>query len=291
MWQVFWTINKFLYKLLGPNISTAISQSRLGKLALRVLKGRSDKLKIYRGESGITLRLLSREAEYFGFFHLGAMNLYETNLMRNIVKPGDSFVDVGAYVDGWHSIVVSKAVGNTGHVYTFEPIPAFFRRLEDNIKLNNLTNVTLEMAAVSTKDGHRMFYENKASSSFYRKQAKHGTSRHAAGIKVRTVALDRYLAKKRATSVRFMKIDAEGAELEVLRGAIHTLSSPKAPDLMIEIDDRYLRNGGSSEAELLTFLKKLGYRAYSITEHGPAPYQTKAEGRELYNVFFSKRTY
>lgn len=291
MWNIFWTINKLLYKLLGPNVSTAISQSQLGKLVLRLLKGRSDSIKVYRGRDGIALRLLPREAEYFGFFHLGAMNLYETNLIRKILKPGDSFIDVGAYVDGWHSIVAAKAVGKSGHVYTFEPIPTFFRRLKDNMRLNNLKNVVLEMAAVSIKDGYRMFYENKASSSFYQKQARHNKAGRASGIKVRTVALDSYLTKKRVRSLRFIKIDAEGAELEVLKGATKTLSSSKAPDLMIEIDDRYLRNGGSSEAELLSFLKNLGYRAYSILEEGPGAYQTKAEGRELFNVFFSKHTY
>ena len=286
MWNVFWAINKLLYSVLGPNMSTAISQSWFGKWVLRLLKGRSTTLREYTGSEGIKLHLLPSEAEYFGFFHMGAMNLYETNVIKRVLHPGDSFIDVGAYVDGWHSIVASKAVGRTCHVYTFEPIPAFFRRLMDNVKLNHLTNVTLEMVAVSAKNGSRTFYENKASSSFYE---KHAGQNKAGGMTVKTVTLDSYVTRKRIKSLRLVKIDAEGAELEVLKGGIKTLSSPNAPDLMIEIDDRYLKSGGTSEGEVFSLLRNLGYRAYSIGEGGLSAYKTKADGRQLFNVYFSKR--
>lgn len=291
MWYIFWTINKFLYNLLGPNLSTKLSQTGFGKFVLRILKGSPDQMQIYNGRNGIRLKLALHEAEYFGFFHFGSMNLYETAVITRALHPGDSFIDVGAYVDGWHTIVAARKVGLTGHVYAFEPIPTFFRRLKENIALNNINNVTLEMAAVSDHDGYRTFYENRASSSFYKNHANPGSSKSIGKLRVKTFALDRYIKAKRINNLRLIKIDAEGAEMDILTGAAKILKQPGAPDLMIEIDDRYLRSGGSSEAELLSYLKKLGYKAYSLIESGLGAYQTKAAGRQLFNVFFSKHDY
>ncbi len=291
MWYIFWTINKFLYKLLGPNLSTKFSQTRFGKLVLRLLKGDPGQIQIYSGKDGIRLKLAPHEAEYFGFFHFGSMNLYETAAITRVLHPGDSFIDVGAYVDGWHTIVASRKVGLTGHVYAFEPIPTFFYRLKENIALNNINNVTLEMAAVSDRDGYRTFYENRASSSFYKNHAYQGLRMSMGSLRVKTFALDRYIKVRHIKNLRLIKIDAEGAEMAILKGATKILKLHGAPDLMIEIDDRYLRSGGSSEGELLSYLKKLGYKAYSLIESGLGAYQTKTEGRQLFNVFFSKHDY
>ena len=291
MWNIFWSVNKLIYKLLGPDLSTIVSQTGLGKFVVQVLKGRPGRMQIYSGKNGIRLNLTTHEAEYFGFFHFGSMNLYETSLINRILHRGDIFIDVGTYVDGWHSIVAGKAVGKTGHVYAFEPIPDFYLRAKENFALNNIFNVTLEQMAVSKRDGNSIFYNNSASSSFYAKHARHGKTVKLKKIRVRTTKLDTYVKNHNVKKVRLIKIDAEGAEMDVLEGALGLLRRNDAPDLIIEVDDRYLRSGGSSEAELLSYLTKLGYKAYSLVEGGLGVYQTKASGRQLFNVFFSKHTY
>ena len=289
MWNLFWTINKFLYKLLGPNLSTKLSQTGFGKLVLRMLKGKPGQMQIYSGRGGIRLKLAPHEAEYFGFFHFGSMNLYETAAITRVLHPGDSFIDVGAYVDGWHSIVAGKIVGETGHVYTFEPIPDFYLRAKENFALNNLSNVTFEQMAVSKRDGNSIFYNNSASSSFYAKHARHGKTVKLKKMRVRTTKLDTYVKNHNIKKVRLIKIDAEGAEMDVLAGMSGLLRRNDAPDLIIEVDDRYLRDGGTSESEILECLHRYGYTPYSILVNGLGRYERKDEGRELFNAYFSKR--
>lgn len=289
MWNIFWTINKFLYKLLGPNLSTNLSQTGFGKFVLRTLKGKPGRMQIYSGKDGIRLKLAPHEAEYFGFFHFGSMNLYETAAITRALHSGDSFIDVGAYVDGWHSIVAGRIVGDTGHVYAFEPIPDFYLRAKENFALNNLSNVTLEQMAVSKRDGNSIFYNNSASSSFYAKHARHGKTVKLKKIRVRTTKLDSYIKKHNIKNIRLIKIDAEGAEMDVLAGMPGLLRRDDAPDLIIEVDDRYLRDGGTSESEILECLRRYGYTPYSILVNGLGRYKRKDEGRELFNAYFSKR--
>lgn len=237
MWNIFWTINKFLYKLLGPNLSTNLSQTGFGKFVLRTLKGNPGKMQIYSGKDGITLKLAPHEAEYFGFFHFGSMNLYETAALTRVLRPGDTFIDVGAYVDGWHSIVAGRIVGRTGHVYAFEPIPDFYVRAKENFALNNLSNITFEQMAVSKKDGYSVFYNNSASSSFYVKHARHGKTVPLEKMRVKTTKLDTYVKNHNIKKVRLIKIDAEGAEMDILEGMPGLLRRDDAPDLIIEVDD------------------------------------------------------
>ncbi len=289
MWNIFWTINKFLYKLLGPNLSTSLSQTGFGKFVLRTLKGSSGQMQIYSGTYGIKLKLAPHEAEYFGFFHFGSMNLYETAVITRVLRPGDSFIDVGAYVDGWHSIVAGRIVGDTGHVYAFEPIPDFYLRAKENFALNNLSNVTFEQMAVSRSDGNSIFYNNSASSSFYAKHARHGKTMKLKKMRVRTTKLDTYVKNKNIKKVRLIKIDAESAEMDILEGMSGLLLRDDAPDLIIEVDDRYLRDGGTSESEILKYLHRYGYTPYSILANGLGRYKKKDEGRELFNAYFSKR--
>lgn len=290
MQRLVWSINKILYRVLGPNASTQLSQSWFGKLALRILGTKPMGMKIYKGLDNIRLRLTPQEASYFGFLHFGQMNVHETNLMKGLLKKGDTVVDIGGYVDGWHSIVSGRIVGERGHVYVFEPIPVFYKRLKENISLNNLSNVTIEQMAVSAINGHRYFYNNNASSSFFATHARHGHhSLTLTRFRVKVVTLDSYRKERNIERLCLVKIDAEGAEMDVLRGATNTLKGPSAPDLIIEIDDRYLHDGGTSESEILQYLKKFGYTPYSILPGGVGRYKRKSEGRELFNVFFSKK--
>ena len=83
---------------------------------------------------------------------LGNWEPSETSWFLRVVKPGDTFVDVGANA-GYYTIIGSRLVGEKGKVYAFEPEPAMFALLEKNVRLNGLTNVVLERKALSNKQG------------------------------------------------------------------------------------------------------------------------------------------
>lgn len=209
---IFRLFNRFLYSILGPKRSTKLAHSRLGKIVFSIVSGQPKALQIYEGSNGVKVKLLPYEALSLGILHVGAINPLETQVVKNILDSGDICVDIGTYVDGWYTLLAAKIVGNKGHVYAFEPHPVFFQRLMENVKLNNLTNVTAENSAVASRNGRRMFYENGAGSSFFKDHA----GSDAKTLRVRTTTLDSYVLKEKIKLVRLVKIDVEGAEMEVL---------------------------------------------------------------------------
>ena len=76
----------------------------------------------------------------------------ETALIRSQLKPGDTFIDVGANF-GYYTVLASKLVGPTGRVIAFEPDPRSFQLLERNVARNGCTNVVLEQKALADKPG------------------------------------------------------------------------------------------------------------------------------------------
>lgn len=256
---LFTSFNKILYRVLGPKISTQIAMSHVGKMIFRMATGNSSGLRIYEAD-GIKINLAPDEAAVFGIVYLGTINPDETRLVRNILKPGDTVVDVGAYVDGWYTLLAAKIVGQAGKVYSFEPVPKFYKRLKDNITLNHFTNITTEDAALGSKNGNKTFYQSDGTSSFFRTHVQKEGSKRIQQIKVKVLKLDSYLKLKKISKVNFVKIDVEGAELEVLKGAKDLLKKSDAPYLLIEAVDEYLRNGSASKDELVRYLEGFGYK-------------------------------
>ena len=273
---LFTSFNKIIYRVLGPKISTQIAMSRVGKMIFGLVAGKSS-LKTYEVD-GIKINLAPDEASVFGIVYLGTINPAETKLVKSILKPGDTVIDIGAYVDGWYTLLAAKIVGQTGKVYSFEPVPKFYKRLKDNIALNNFTNIMAENVALDNKNGTKTFYQSDGNSSFFKTHVQKEGSKRIHQIKVKTLKLDSYLRFKKINKVDFIKIDVEGAELEVLRGAKSLLKGPNAPDLLIEVVDEYLRDGSSSRQELIQYLNGFGYR----------PHQQN-NGSSSVNLFFLKQ--
>jgi FkbM family methyltransferase len=164
---------------------------------------------------------------------------------------------------------MAQLVGPRGCVVTFEPVPETFAALEDNIRLNALTNVWLECAAVGDRElaitlsccaGRKLSWTPSATG--------YGWLGKQNSISVPAVSLDRYVQK---TGVRpnLIKIDVEGTELAVLRGARQTLMEFR-PVVLVEIHDQ----GAKHEEEVRDLLKACGY---AITNLG-------ARNREVFCV-------
>ena len=135
-----------------------------------------------------------------------------------------------------------------------------------------------ENVALDNKNGTKTFYQSDGNSSFFKTHVQKEGSKRIHQIKVKTLKLDSYLRFKKINKVDFIKIDVEGAELEVLRGAKSLLKGPNAPDLLIEVVDEYLRDGSSSRQELIQYLNGFGYR----------PHQQN-NGSSSVNLFFLKQ--
>lgn len=188
--------------------------------------------------------------------------LYErctTLLVAGALRPGDIAFDIGAHV-GYYTALFRLAVGAAGTVYAFEPMPATWRRLWRNMLFNRFNNVTPLPLALADRSGTATFHlhpGNEGESSLVR--AEGGES-----CVVRLATLDELFVGALLQRPRVMKLDAEGVEMQILRGG-QAFFEHHAPDLVIcEINAPVLALGGSSEMEIREFFARRDYRCAVI---------------------------
>jgi FkbM family methyltransferase len=142
---------------------------------------------------------------WLGFWEPDNLKLFATQL-----APGSVVYDIGAHV-GLYTLLSSKSVGSQGHVYSFEPLPRNVHYLRRHIELNEISNCTVVEAAVSDRAGYQRF-----------DPTAHDSAAHLSrtgNVEVATIALDEFFySGSGARPPNAMKINAEGAETEVLLG-------------------------------------------------------------------------
>lgn len=162
------------------------------------------------------------------------------------IIPGASVYDVGANV-GIYTLLASLKAGTSGRVYAFEPLAENLQFLHRHVEMNHLHNCSILEVAVSDTAGTQRF----AAASWERPMA------HFSGdgeLEVPTVTLDSCIyGEKAIRPPDVIKIDVEGAELLVLRGASRALAEYH-PCLFVEI------HGGEQHIECRDFLAAKGYR-------------------------------
>ncbi len=173
----------------------------------------------------------------------------EIEIVKKRLKSGDTFVDVGAHI-GKYTVFASKIVGPKGRVISIEAHPRNFQILKRNVELNKLKNVSLVNCACLDKNEKILFYEGNQSGMH---SAVRPTKK---SINVQARMLDRILEDAKVRGIDGLKIDVEGAELNVLKGASHILKS-SSPSIFVECV-------GSHE-KVAEFLKKFGYKMKRIS--------------------------
>ena len=175
------------------------------------------------------------------------------------IRPGDTVIDVGANIGIW-TIAAAKKTGQQGQVHAFEPLEANFGRLLHNIDLNAATNVVPQKLALSDRAGPRRFFPSpNMNSGVGRLVTDDWTGLHST---VEAVTLDDYCDQHGITSVNVLKIDVEGAEYFVLKGATRLLRSSDPPIIVFEMNREMAADLGSSPDKIETFLAALGYSIF-----------------------------
>tara|TARA_A100001037_G_C15096331_1_gene611649 strand:+ start:757 stop:1641 length:885 start_codon:yes stop_codon:yes gene_type:complete len=191
-----------------------------------------------------------------------------TRVVLENVKIGNAVVDLGANI-GYYSLILAKLVGKEGKVFSFEPVPKNFSKLEKNIKLNNYSNVIAENMAISNFNGKtELFVSQKTiggSTLYEPKQIK--SHQNFLPISVSTMTLDNYLkSKTHIENIDFLKIDIEGSEVNALKGATNILKNPNLK-ILIEISPLHLEDANSSSHELLNLLLSYNFEFYFANDH------------------------
>lgn len=193
------------------------------------------------------------------------------HVIRHFLKPGDTFVDVGAHV-GVFSCCAAALVGETGGVFAFEPDPVNFARLSHHRAYNALHHIDLHRVAVGDRAGLVEFFvnsDNDGGHALWDVRGHHFNEKTRANpsppTRIIQVKLDDF---PEITSLRLLKIDTEGAELRVLRGA-EGLIERFHPQIIAEINPFGLSQLGDSPQKLVDFMAAKGYKALRITDSLP----------------------
>jgi FkbM family methyltransferase len=182
-----------------------------------------------------------------------------------VLKAGDEVVEVGANV-GTETIALADLVGPSGKVLAIEPVTSNLERLRALNERSGLRHVEVIESAVSDFEGSVEFAQpaDLAHSGLGHIYAKESGGVSTL-ISVPCTTLDQLLARR--GPVRLITIDAEGAELGILRGARASLERDR-PVLLVEACGPHLRRFGGGLSDLHGELEKQGYRVYQIAKLG-----------------------
>jgi FkbM family methyltransferase len=187
----------------------------------------------------------------------------ELSCLKMILSPGNTFVDVGANI-GIYTLAASKIVGETGRVLAFEPSVQSSPLLAKNIALNGLTNVHTFPVALSQKKGRAWLHRgpNPTLNSFGKDPSWKGD-----GEEVVTEILDQVLRKAHIDRVDVIKMDVQGAEELVLRGASNTVTSAH-PVVIFEVWPEGAMLLGLSPYGPWELLESIGYQFFAAGRGG-----------------------
>lgn len=177
---------------------------------------------------------------------------------RELAKRKSVFLDVGANV-GIYSLVLGLLAPGL-RIVAFEPNPKAFQLLKTNLHLNSLDQVICEPVAVSDTEGRAVLHLCSSDMSASLEDDFEATTGRS---EVTKTTLDRYWASHGSPWNLLLKVDVEGHESALFRGAVDLLEARK-PDIICEIT-------GPLGEDVTVFLRKLGYRFFAITNRGLLP--------------------
>jgi len=180
------------------------------------------------------------------------------------LSPSGTFIDVGAHI-GYYSLKAATLVGPSGHVVSVEPNPQTLPKLRSNIAANVETNtarmVSVWPVACAQSESTLQFFAAPESNTGESSLSKENASQEGSApvpYEVRARPLDAIVKEAKLDRVDVIKIDVEGAELQVLKGAAQTLDDYR-PVIVIELIPNQLQAMGTSVEEVTKFLASHGY--------------------------------
>ena len=199
----------------------------------------------------------------------GQISSDESLLYEQICTDGDVVVEAGANI-GTHSLAISKAIGDTGKLYCYEPQRIVFQTLNANLALNSLTNTTTYQAGVGEKESFVNIPEFD-----YNHNGNYGgisITNYQEGTKTKVYSIDSHLNLQQ---LKLLKIDVEGMEIDVIKGAKQTIERLR-PIIYCENDRRELSS---------TLIELLWSLSYDLYWHLPPLFNTENFNKDNENIF------
>ncbi len=229
------------------------------KLAAWLSRRASDRLEPYPADGGV-IHLNVAESPMMAMRAIGLYELEKRRFLRSILRPGAVFVDAGAN-KGDFSLLAAAAVEDKGRVIAVEPEPRNVSDLRRNLALNRYSNVEIVEAALSDRDSSATLYLGDKSGFHTLKPGQ--PERRAGELRVRTRRLDSIAVELGVRRIDAVKIDVEGGEVELIRGAQSAISSNPAIVMLIDLHPHLGADIDALEAILTSF----GFRFFAM--HSP----------------------
>jgi FkbM family methyltransferase len=179
----------------------------------------------------------------------------DREIVRAVVRPGDTVVDVGANI-GFVALEAASAAAPAGRVIAYEPHPRIFRFLSGNAALNRFTHLELRGKAVGDRAGAARITNDVADD-------QNRLSNDGGGVEVPLVTLDDDLPPG---PIRLLKVDVEGSEVAVLHGGRGALE--RTSWIYVEVAETHQARFGHDAAELLAILASSGFELWTRSENG-----------------------
>lgn len=255
-------VNEVIGLLMRLYRRTPLHSERAGKVLARILDlvmPVNKNQKKIKEIDGVLFELNLNQVIDSSLYYSGTFEEQVERLIISTIKPGMVAIDVGANI-GYHTFRMAKLVTETGKVYAIEPTRRAYDKLLRNADLNPMVqNIRHLKLALSDADAGLM--PMKFESSYRLDNNKDSTTEM-----VEILTLDSVVEKENISRVDFIKIDVDGFEAKVIKGALQTLSAARHPILLMEINPSGIIQNGDNPDEMIDTLAKFGYKFQ--TEHG-----------------------
>jgi len=221
------------------------------------------------GPSGNRFRMRLKWQDHTEFV-LGTYEPEFVRALRKRVRAGDICIDVGGNL-GYYCLLMASLVGSRGRVITFEPVAENIAVLRENIGLNQLKNVELVNCALGAQQGTMQLIRSEEGSVSATPSVRgYAVAGARSTVDVPVNTLDAFLEERKICPT-LVKIDVEGAELDVLRGAVNCLRDAR-PTVLVEVhgwdedSSREVRELFSAVNYRISQAGSRGHEAFCIAE-------------------------
>jgi len=198
------------------------------------------------------------------FFGIYEFEKAETKAWVTLAEKSNFIFDIGANI-GYYSLLAAEC-NQACTIHAFEPAPVTYKRLQENVQLNNFQSIQLHNLGVSDKRGFLPLYlandDNSGMTSLSQPISFSGTI-----VEVEVIVFDEFIQKSNVKGVDLVKIDVEGNEFNVLAGMKHSIANYR-PVIFIELLQEHLLRFNSSTKEVFSFFETLNYKCLEFERNG-----------------------
>lgn len=231
---------------------------------------------LYEDSRGLRYVLYPGENAGVYLAHGGNYEVRETRFCERVLSAGMTAFDVGANI-GLYTVLFAKLVGSSGAVYSFEPDEENVRRLQTNVALNDAVNVHVVPEAVYSRHGAVTLNVFPQSLNAWHSLGAPELPdpfepgrvvTPVGGRRVMATTVDHFCAESRIERIDFLKIDVEGAEADVIRGASRMLSERRVGIVLFEVSLPQTLSLGHEPCDAFAELEAHEYRSFELRDDG-----------------------